>query len=194
MEFFDIVDQAGEPTGEIVERSAAHAGGIRHRTSHVWLVRRHGGRLQVLLQKRSHDKDSFPDRWDISSAGHIPAGDTWIPSALRELKEELGIDASPEQLIYVLCYPKHCAREMYGRMFRDNQVSSVFVMVCDLPEAGFTPQPEEVSEVRWFDLASVLEEVRAGTIENCIVLWELETLFRFVSDPENGVFPALPQP
>ena len=39
MELLDVVDENGIPTGETVERSIAHAKGIRHRTSHVWLLR-----------------------------------------------------------------------------------------------------------------------------------------------------------
>ena len=35
MELLDIVDENGIPTGETVERSIAHAKGIRHRTSNV---------------------------------------------------------------------------------------------------------------------------------------------------------------
>ena len=46
---------------------------------------------ELLLQKRSHDKDSFPDCYDISSAGHVPAGSSVLDSAIRELSEELGI-------------------------------------------------------------------------------------------------------
>ena len=45
----------------------------------------------VLLQKRSENKDSFPGSYDISSAGHIPSGVDFLESALRELEEELGI-------------------------------------------------------------------------------------------------------
>ena len=98
MEILDIVDENGFPTGETVERKKAHTLGIRHRTSHVWIARIKDGKLQVLLQKRSDQKDSYPGCYDISSAGHIPAGVDFIPSALRELKEELGVDAAPEQL------------------------------------------------------------------------------------------------
>lgn len=76
-------------------RSEAHRLGLRHRTSHVWLVpARKNGVLEVLLQKRSDEKDSFPGCYDISSAGHIPAGQGFVDSALRELKEELGVTAS----------------------------------------------------------------------------------------------------
>ena len=38
-EILDIVDDNGQPTGEVIDRVTAHRGGILHRTSHVWLVR-----------------------------------------------------------------------------------------------------------------------------------------------------------
>lgn len=69
-EILDIVDENGEPTGETVEREFAHADGIRHRTSHVWLARKRNGRAEILLQKRAENKDSYPGCYDISSAGH----------------------------------------------------------------------------------------------------------------------------
>ncbi|MFQ9109561.1 MAG: hypothetical protein ACLR5Q_11555 [Coprococcus sp.] len=69
MELLDVVDENGIPTGETVERSIAHAKGIRHRTSHVWLLRRRSEGVEVLLQKRSDNKDSFPGCYDTSSAG-----------------------------------------------------------------------------------------------------------------------------
>ena len=82
MEILDI--------GKTIEREIAHQQGILHRTAHVWLLRKKQQKIQILLQKRSHFKDSFPDCYDISSAGHIPTGVDFIPSAIRELKEELG--------------------------------------------------------------------------------------------------------
>ncbi|MFR6590686.1 MAG: NUDIX hydrolase [Gallintestinimicrobium sp.] len=100
MEYLDIVDENGVPTGKIAERTAAHKQGLRHRTSHVWILRERAGKVEVLLQKRSQNKDSFPGCYDISSAGHIPAGVDFIPSALRELKEELGCSVSENELIY----------------------------------------------------------------------------------------------
>ena len=100
MEYFDVVDENGFPTGETVSREAAHRKGIRHRTAHVWIIRPSKTGYDLLLQKRSMNKDSFPGLYDTSSAGHIPAGDEPLESALRELKEELGIEATPGQLSY----------------------------------------------------------------------------------------------
>ena len=89
MELFDIIDENGDPTGQTVERSIAHAEGIPHRTAHIWIIRRRNEKTEILLQKRSRNKDSFPGKFDTSSAGHIQAGDEPMESALRELEEEL---------------------------------------------------------------------------------------------------------
>ena len=40
MEFLDIRDKNGNPTGEVKERSLVHADGDIHGTSHVWIVRK----------------------------------------------------------------------------------------------------------------------------------------------------------
>ena len=85
MEYLDIVDEQGQPTGEIVSRTLAHTKGIRHRTAHIWIVRRKNEHFQVLMQKRAMSKDSFPGKYDTSSAGHIQAGDEPLASGLREL-------------------------------------------------------------------------------------------------------------
>ena len=39
-EMLDIVDENGVPTGQSVPRTTAHAEGLRHRPSHVWVGRR----------------------------------------------------------------------------------------------------------------------------------------------------------
>ena len=56
-EWFDIVDENGNPTGETVEREYAHRNGIRHRTAHLWILRKYDEKIQILLQKRSANKD-----------------------------------------------------------------------------------------------------------------------------------------
>ena len=79
MELLDVLDEGGEPSGLVRERSMVHERGDYHRTSHVWVVReKPDGSHEVLLQKRSSRKDSFAGCYDISSAGHIPAGDGYF--------------------------------------------------------------------------------------------------------------------
>ena len=57
MEILDICDELGNPTGKTVEREIAHQQGILHRTAHVWILRKKENKIQILLQKRSEQKD-----------------------------------------------------------------------------------------------------------------------------------------
>ena len=173
-EQLDVVDEKGNPTGKVVSRRKAHECGIRHRTSHVWLIRKKDGKLQVLLQKRSEGKDSYPGCYDISSAGHIPAGVDFLPSALRELSEELGYHAKAEELIFCGQRSFEFSQNFQGKMFHDNQVSNVYALWVDREPEDFILQKEEVSEVKWFDFDDCMEQVREKRIPNCIFLSELE--------------------
>ena len=175
-EILDIVDENGMPTGQTVDRETAHLKGIPHRTSHVWLLRRKDGRVQVLLQKRADDKSAFPGCYDISSAGHIHAGVDFIPSALRELKEELGVTAAAEQLHYCGIRYIRYDDEFFGKEFHDRQVSKVFALWLDTDESGFELQKEEVDSVLWMDLDECIKNVRENTFKHCIVMEELMLL------------------
>lgn len=176
MEILDVVDMQGNPTGETVEREKAHAEGIRHRTSHVWILRKKEDKVQILLQKRSLGKDSYPGCYDISSAGHIPAGVDFVPSALRELQEELGVKANAEELLFCGQRRFQFQQKFHGKLFVDNQVSNIYLLWFDQEEESFTLQTEEVSEVRWFDFAGCMELVKENRIPHCIFMEELEML------------------
>ena len=181
MEFIDVVDENGIPTGRVVERSEAHRLGLRHRTSHVWIVRRHNDSIQILLQKRCMQKDSYPGCYDISSAGHIPAGDDYIVSALRELKEELGIEARPEELLD--CGIHHCPDvddNFHGKHFIDHQISHIFLLWRDMEEEEFIVQKEEIDSVRWVEFHECMELVRTNAIPHCIDIRELEKLEKYL--------------
>lgn len=181
MEYLDIVDQEGNPTGETIERTIAHEKGIPHRTSHVWLVREKQGKTQILLQKRSQDKDSYPGHYDISSAGHIPAGCGYEESAIRELKEELGISAGKEELVY--CGKRQIFHDeiFYGKPFIDRQVSNVYYIERDLEEDRFQIQKEELENVCWINLKDCIHMVENQTIKSCIALEELYMVEKMLS-------------
>ena len=181
LELLDVVDENGMPTGEVVPREKAHELGIRHRTAHVWLVRFRASEAEILLQKRCEQKDSWPGCYDISSAGHIPAGVDFIPSAIRELQEELGVKAMPEELIFCgnRCI---CADgEFHGRPFHDRQYSRVFALLWDREESAFSLQQEEIDAVRWMKLEDCLEAVKQNTIRHCIYPEELELVQKAVA-------------
>ena len=88
---FDMYKDRPVPTGHQKARAAVHKDGDWHRSVHIWLVDFSKG--TIALQKRSPNKDTFPNRFDISAAGHVEAGVlNSRETAVRELAEELGID------------------------------------------------------------------------------------------------------
>lgn len=176
MEYLDVVDMNGNPTGEVVARTIAHRDGYRHRTSHVWIVRRHHGKVQILLQKRCKDKDSFPECYDISSAGHIPAGCDFAESAIRELKEELGLDVKEEELLDCGIVSIKLETQFHGEPFNDDQVAKVFLLWKDIEESDIVVQKEEIDSVMWIDFELCMEAVIQNDIPNCIDIEELKIL------------------
>ncbi len=185
-EYFDITDDEGTPTGEVVERSVAHDKGIPHRTAHIWVVRRKGDSYEVLLQKRSAEKDSFPGLYDTSSAGHIQAGDEPLQSAKRELCEELGIAAKDGDLSFAGRFHINYEMEFHGKPFRDNEIAFVYVYDKPVEIKELNLQKEEVEEVKWFDI----EEVRDGCKKRdaskdkggifCVPMEGLEVLMKYL--------------
>ena len=182
MELLDIVDEQGIPTGETIERTLAHEQGILHRTSHVWIMREKKGRIQVLLQKRSEEKDSYPGCYDISSAGHIPAGVDFLPSAIRELEEELGLSVPQEVLVYCGQRRFQFQQIFHGKLFHDNQVSNIYLLWLDKEPEEFLLQKEEVSAVRWFDFQDCIQQVEKNTIPHCIFMEELNMLVKAIEE------------
>ena len=59
MEFFDILDENGNKTGKIKERSLVHEDGDIHGTVHIWIRRKTEKGYDLLLQKRSKEKTPF---------------------------------------------------------------------------------------------------------------------------------------
>lgn len=176
MELLDLVDENGMPTGQVKERTLVHRDGDRHRTSHVWLVRRREGSWQVLLQKRSDSKDSHPGCYDISSAGHIPAGEDWLTSACRELREELGLTVPLNALHEVGIRRFYWEGMFYGQPFRDRQVSKVYYLLWDGDPTALALQKSEISRALWMELAACYRRIQDGTLPNCIFPGELELL------------------
>ena len=182
MELFDVCDEKGNPTGEIIGRAEAHSRGICHRTVHIWITRQAGGRTQILLQKRSEQKDAYPGKYDTSSAGHIQAGDEPTESACRELEEELGIRADPSQLEFAGNFRIQYEAVFYEKPFRDNEV--VFVYVCRKPVelSDLTLQKEEVDAANWFDLDETQQACEKGDERFCVPPAGLKILKEYLNN------------
>lgn len=169
MELLDILNEDGTKTGIRRERGVAHREGSLHATVHTWIIRENQkSGYDVLLQKRSAVKDSNPGCYDISSAGHVAAGDEPLPAAARELEEELGIKARQEDLRYIGIHHGAFEAVFHGQLFRDNELSSVYVYTKPVKEDQLELQEEEVESVLWMDYEECMEKVLNGTLPNCI--------------------------
>ncbi len=97
-EWFDVVDFLDRPVGK-ERREVVHARKLFHRSIHVFVL---DHEERILVQKRSMLKDSASGLWCSSCSGHVDAGEDYLPAALRELEEELGIKVHADNLSQVL--------------------------------------------------------------------------------------------
>lgn len=186
MELLDVLDENGEPSGLVRERTMVHIRGDYHRTSHVWVVRkRQDGGHDLLLQKRSSQKDSFAGCYDISSAGHIPAGADYPDSAVRELYEELGIPAKKEELTHIGFHDGRYTGTFCGKTFKNHERSAVYLYEKPVDEKKLVLQESEVESVRWMDIREVLRVTKEKDPGFCLFEDEIEMLIGYL-EPENG--------
>lgn len=187
MELLELRREDGSGTGVVRERTLVHEGGDLHGTAHVWVVRPTGtGSFEVLLQKRSAHKDSYPGCYDISAAGHVLAGCGYLDSALRELEEELGIKAQPGELEQMFLHRGYAEAEFYGKPFKNAEVSMAYLYRKPIKTGDLKLQEAEVEEVCWMEYGALLEGTRLEAGQGkvgkyCIFLDELEQVGEYVS-------------
>ncbi|PWA41592.1 hypothetical protein CTI12_AA552640 [Artemisia annua] len=131
-------------------KSAVHRDGDYHRAVHVWIFAE--STQQLLLQKRADCKDSWPGLWDISSAGHVSAGDTSLITARRELQEELGVTLPNDAFELLFVFLQECVTN--DGKFIDNEFDDVYLVTTldPIPLEAFTLQESEVSAVKYISV------------------------------------------
>ena len=144
IELVDVLDAVtAEPLGVQKPKADVHRDGDWHRSVHVWIVAPDG---RILLQRRSLKKENHPGMWDVSSAGHLSAGENAIDAAIRETAEEIGMQLREEEL-----EPIGITREthvLHGGAYLDNEVHEIFLVRRDVELAALTLQSAEVDDVR----------------------------------------------
>lgn len=140
-EYFDILDENGNKTGETKPRSEVHRDGDWHAAVHIWII---NNNREVLLQRRCANKDSHPNMLDISCAGHLSAGDSSLEGAVRELKEELGLDVKPEELEYIKTLK---SESKYTSDFINNEFNALYILRTDKGIEDMKYQEDEISEI-----------------------------------------------
>ena len=90
MELWDVYDEHRNLTGRTCARGDALAEGDYHLVVDVWIKNAEG---KYLISKRTPNK-SFGGLWENTS-GAVLAGEDSLTGALREAKEELGVELDP---------------------------------------------------------------------------------------------------
>ncbi|MFI5271274.1 MAG: NUDIX domain-containing protein [Candidatus Saccharimonadales bacterium] len=142
--FIQVVDENNKPLrSEAIE--TVYNNSLIHRVVLIGIKNKKG---EILLQKRGKDLVTYPGRWDISSAGHVDAGESYIDAAKRELKEELGI-TGVELKELKLFYNRN---ELVGRIQRR------FITIYEVVLPNETPikiDNQEVIATKWCSLDEV---------------------------------------
>ena len=97
-EMIDVLNELGEFTGEVATLDECHEKGYWHRAVFAIIVDKNSN---ILLQRRSANKKLWPNKWDVTVGGHVKAGTTCDEAIIEEIKEELGIDISPNQIKHI---------------------------------------------------------------------------------------------
>ncbi|HSH95401.1 MAG TPA: NUDIX domain-containing protein [Roseimicrobium sp.] len=138
-DIFDVVNERDEVVGR-ERRSIVHRDKLLHRAVHIFVFNSRG---EIFLQKRSMSKDSSPGLWDSSSSGHVDSGEDYDQSAVRELKEEIGlvVNTIPTRLFKIDQCPE-TAQEF------------VWVYSCE-SDGPFQLHPGEIERGDWFSVDHV---------------------------------------
>lgn len=147
MELLDIYDKYRQKTGRIYERGNAMKEGDYHLVVHVWIVNEKG---QFLIQKRQSWKKGWPNMWDGSAAGSVISGETTREAAIRETKEELGIDLdiSKADILFTV---------KFSRGFDD-----IWLVRQNVDNNELKLQYEEVADAKWVSFKEIKEMVQKG--------------------------------
>lgn len=149
-EMLEVVDRDGEVL-RLAPRTELHANpALLHRVVHVLVL---NGKGQLLLQKRSMNKDVAPGKWDTSVGGHVNPGEDVHAAALRELKEELGMD--------------HCEiRFLYTYFFSNDRESELVSTFTCTHSGDIVFAKDEIDEVRFWEFDRIQENIGKGVFSS----------------------------
>ena len=147
MEFNDIYDADRNLTGRVHRRGTPWQPGEHGVVVCVWV---YDGRGHLLLTRRAKGK-SFAGTWE-NSGGAVQAGETSMQAVARELFEETGIRAEPEEFELL-------DTDQDRNMFYDHYCLKRRVKLKDI-----VLQPGETDGVMWASFGKIHWMIRSGKI------------------------------
>ena len=122
---------------------------------HTWIQNSKG---EFLIQKRSANKKNFPNMWSQTGGG-VDSGETSLEGALRECKEELGIQVNLDNIEFVLSFK------------RKYDFVDVWLIKQDLDISKLVLQEDEVSQVKWATADEIRNLMKEGKLAKSINLY-----------------------
>jgi isopentenyldiphosphate isomerase len=160
-ELWDIYDANGEKTGKLHERGKPMGEGDHHLVVNVWIINAKG---EFLISRRAETKtyDDMALKWQ-TTGGCAVAGDGSLATALKETREEIGIELDPANgQLYKRIIARHVENDSKGTMINDVWV---FRQDVDINEVVLCPEETcgamYVSEKRLREMVDLGEFVAA---------------------------------
>lgn len=153
-EQFTVVDENDLIVGYKTRRECHHDPSIIHRAVDVVLFDSAGN---ILLQKRSRQKDTYPGYYTVSASGHIDKGESYEAAARREMEEELGIERALRlKLTHVATY--------IVRLKAEAEMTALFRGIY---EGSISPAHDEVESVQYVSpkkLSTLKKDITPGAL------------------------------
>lgn len=142
----DILDENGNPTGNLMTHTGTNLAGEWHAAVHVAL---YTPDRRVLLQQRSKAIMFYPGQWELGVGGVVGAGESIYDAALREVEEEVGTLAHNLQPVTRWKYNHHVpSAGMHIKMF-------LYAFTAEIDPAHLNLQKSEVQDVRLLPMSVV---------------------------------------
>lgn len=148
MELWDAYDENRVRTGGVLVRGEKVPEGVYRLVVHACIFNSNN---EMLIQKRTPQKDAFPGLWDLTVGGSAIRGDDSRAAISRELWEELGLRRSFRDI-----QPNLTVHFKSG--FDD-----VYLLEEDVDLSTLVLQKEEVEAVCWADCEQVIAMIADGT-------------------------------
>lgn len=152
-ELVDVLNEKGMYTGRKETREKCSKDGLWHKAVCVFII---NSKNQVLLQKRSANKKTWPNMWDVTAGGNVLAGEFGFQAIIRECREELGIVLNQNEITFI---GSVVSTNKKGDII-NNYFNEYYIAYKEVDTAKVQLQKEEVSEVKWMDKDEIIQRVR----------------------------------
>lgn len=125
LEMLETIDENDNVVG-LETREKIHKNGLLHREIHIWFLTPNA---EIIFQHRAKDKDTYPDKLDATVGGHVEPKMSYEETAVKECKEETGIDIDLGKLIFLRKMRKKSFDEATG--LTNNTIRSQYAYLYD---------------------------------------------------------------